>query len=245
MTEPLDELIQRVLDGDASPTEKLRLEQRLASDAHARNRYDELARVFEALSATRLEEAPAGLRDDVLRSVREAALARTPGTARTGVPTPRAARPAFSWFRLALPIAAGAVAVAVLFVSLGGPRRIAGDQVSGTLAPPAAPANLVLGTGPDAVTIQPVAIPGGAELRVSAGAAPVTIHLEGADGAVQLAEGPGAPAAALDLPLAASATVTLHVHAPAPGARVQVRITYPDGRVLSGVVPVDAPAHTR
>lgn len=245
MTEPLDELIQRVLDGDATPTEKLRLEQRLASDAHARNRYDELARVFEALSATRLEEAPAGLRDDVLRSVREAALARTPGTARTGVPAPRAARPAFSWFRLALPIAAGAVAVAVLFVNLGGPRRIAGDQVSGTLAPPAAPADLVLGTGPDAVAIRPAVVATGAELRIVAGAVPVTLHLEGADGAVQLATDPAAPAAGLDLPLAASATATVHVLAPAPGARVLVRITYPDGRVLSGHVPVGSPPTTR
>ncbi len=235
MSEPLDELIQRVLDGDATAADKLRLEQRLASDAQARNRYDELARVFDALSATQLEEAPAGLRDDVLRSVREAALARSPAAARTGARAPvHARRPAFPWLRFALPVAAGAAAALLFFSTQSAPPWRAGDRVSGTMSEPGAAQELRLGSGPGALRVSGRPAGAGFELRLEAGDAPVRVRLETSGPGASLALAGNTASPTLEAALAANSVTLVQGLAGDSRASVRVLATFAAGQVASG-----------
>jgi anti-sigma factor RsiW len=58
---PLTELIQAVLDGEASDPEARELEMRLAADPAARAEFEDWKRLFEALDAVPKEHAPEGL----------------------------------------------------------------------------------------------------------------------------------------------------------------------------------------
>ncbi len=171
MNEPLSHLLQRLIEGEASDAERTRLEGLMARDPGLRRRHDELARVFSALRSARLEDAPAGLRDDILRSIRGAAPARTPA-ARTG-------RPRLSWLRFALPVAAVAVAAVVLVAERrGGPQAPAGEHTTGALSAADPRASLRLGRGPGAVTVTTEAAGAGFRLHVRNGGSPVRLVLE-------------------------------------------------------------------
>jgi hypothetical protein len=241
MNESLDDLVQRVLDGNGSAEDQRRLEGRLASDASARNRYDELSRVFAGLKAVQLEEAPSGMRDEVLRSVREAALARTPAAARAGVAVtaaPRVARPAFSWLRLALPIAAGAAAALVLFSTVGRQAWFGGDRVSGTMSG-AETETLHLGSGGESVVVSWAQAPGGFQLRVVTNEAPASVRLESEGGALlALAAPPAPPAAAVEASLPANTLTLVEGTGDTSRCTVQVHVTLPGGRVVSGQLHV-------
>ncbi len=179
MSGSLDELIQRVLDGDATAAERAGLEARIASDPEARSRREEMERVFQALGDARSEDPPAGLRDDILRAVGGAAPAwrRTPA---------RAGRPAFSWFRLVLPVA-GAVAAVVIFVSWQGVNHtVSRDGVSGAMSAAEPQGTLRLGSGGDKVLVRPLKLANGFRLTVQAGDSPVRVVLETAGTGVTL-----------------------------------------------------------
>lgn len=82
--EILDDLIQRVLDGEGTPEETRRLEARLASDPVVRERHAELKTLFDALAAVELEPAPTGMHESIMSAVR---VAHLPSLPRYG-PTP-------------------------------------------------------------------------------------------------------------------------------------------------------------
>ena len=78
-----DDLMQLVLDGAATPTERARLERRMEQDRALRARFEAMERGFRALDARPVEAAPAGLREDILAAI-------------AAEPEPARARP--SWF---------------------------------------------------------------------------------------------------------------------------------------------------
>lgn len=63
----LDEIIQDVLEGVATPADTARLRERLAADPSSLSRRRELEEVFEALARMRMEESPIDLREHVMR----------------------------------------------------------------------------------------------------------------------------------------------------------------------------------
>ena len=126
MTGSIDDRIQHVLDGAASPEERAQLDALLAADPEARRRYDELRSLFDALTGAPAEDAPAGLHDDVMRSLPS----RAGGAAVLDDGRCLGSQP----------FAAAAVAAVIIFVTLrGGPPVPAGRPPSGTMsgAPPA------------------------------------------------------------------------------------------------------------
>lgn len=246
MSETLDDLIQRALEGDASATERARLEARMASDPSARGRWDELSRTFEALRAARPVEPPAGMRDEVLSTIRGAAPAWAPASARAGrtVPVPRptgplalSRRPAFPWLRIALPAAAGLVAIVFAFASWrGGLPRTDDDLASGAMS---GAANLVrIGPGDSAVLVHWNPSPTGFQLRIQSGDAPVRVVLETltAGARVSLAPGAATPSPRVETNLPANALVIAEGTAPDTQATVRVSVTLPDGRLAAGEV---------
>src|SRR5690242_11977805 len=69
MKRRLDELMQTVLDGEATPDETSELDQRLAGDASARARFEETRRLFDALSRVPKPYPPEGLVASVLANI--------------------------------------------------------------------------------------------------------------------------------------------------------------------------------
>lgn len=246
MNDTLDDLIQRALEGEISAGERVRLEARLASDAAARVRYDELSRAFEALGAARLAEPPAGMRDEVMRAVRGAAPAWAPAPARAGRPEPaprpaaKAGRPAYAWLRIALPVAAGAIAVFVLFGPLRppGPGQPGGDGVTGTMSGVRSTNGLVVGAAPSTVTVRWNPTDTGFALHLQAGDAPVHVVLETRTAGALLSLAPGAPTPSprVEATLPAHALVIAEGTASSTEATVRVSVTLPDGRMASGEV---------
>ena len=70
MSDRLEELLQRELDGENAPDESKELRQRLADDADARARHERLLGVARALDEVGQVEPPAGLLASVMRAVR-------------------------------------------------------------------------------------------------------------------------------------------------------------------------------
>ncbi len=231
--EAIDDLIQSVLEGDASPSDVSRLEQLIATDAFVRERHARLKQAFDALAeGTALEDPPAGLRENVLAEIRRqqsAAQARS---------TPRpVSRPAFSWLRLALPVAAVTVAaVVVLWNGRANGPSPALESTSGAIA--AAPSNTIaIGQGERAVSIAWRELPGGrfALDLVGAGAGPVTVSL--APQRVRLDR----PADAIALEPHATDTILGEISGQEPSVRVT--LTWPDGRTESRDIPLDQIRH--
>lgn len=222
MSESFDELLQRVLDGDATPAERAHLEAHLAADPEARNRREEMGRVFQALEGARLEDPPAGLRDDVLRAVRGAAPSWRRAPARTG-------RPVFSWMRLALPVA-GVVAALVVFVSWQGVNRtVSKDRVTGTMSGLANERveRLHLAEGKSTLTVQSTSDANGFWLKVQAGDVPATVVLETGDPGVTLRL-PGIEATAasrIETAVAANSSVVIEGRSHKPVAVIRVTAT--------------------
>jgi len=69
MKRRLDELMQTVLDGEATPDEASELDRRLAGDAPARARFEEFRGLFAALSRMRKAYPPEGLVASVLANI--------------------------------------------------------------------------------------------------------------------------------------------------------------------------------
>jgi len=69
MNRRLDELMQSVLDGEATPEEATELDRRLAADAAASARFEELGRLFEGLRAVPKAYPPEGLVASVLANI--------------------------------------------------------------------------------------------------------------------------------------------------------------------------------
>jgi ferric-dicitrate binding protein FerR (iron transport regulator) len=232
MNESLDDLIQRALDGDVNAEERSRLEVRLTADPAARQRFDELSRVFQALGAARLEDSPAGMRDGVLRAIRVATPARAQAPARAG-------RPAFSWLRIVLPAAAGVVAAVVLFSSWQGtPLKPAGD-VTGTMSGARSTDGLRLGTGTHSVLVHWNPSESGFQLRIQTGDAPVHVTLESLTPGARLSmagQGLPTPSSSIEAPLPANALVIAEGTAPDRRANIRVRVTLPDGQLATGEV---------
>lgn len=232
MNESLDDLIQRSLDGDTSAQERAHLEARLTADPAARQRFDELSRVFQALGAARLEDSPAGMRDGVLRAIRVATPARAQAPARAG-------RPTFSWLRVVLPAAAGVVAAVVLFSSWQGTQWKPTGDVTGTMSGARSTEGLRVGTGPHSVLVHWNPSETGFQLRIQTGDAPVRVALESLTpgaGLSMAAQGLPAPSPSIEATLPANALVIAEGTAPDRRANVRVRVTFPDGHLASGEV---------
>jgi hypothetical protein len=69
----LDQLMQLVLDGEATPDERARLERAMAERPEVAARFDDLKSVFEALGAVRMAEPPEDLTSDIERALEEEA----------------------------------------------------------------------------------------------------------------------------------------------------------------------------
>jgi len=179
MSGSLDEIIQQALDGSASAEERARLDARLASDPDARRRYDELRALFEALSDGPSEDPPPTLHDDIMRALPD----------RTPVPLP--ARPRYRWPRLALPFAAGAIAAAIVLITLhGGPSgTLPQGSSSGTMSGAPSPAvRLGLGTEGAALHVTLWREAEGAARLAVVSDVPTRVDLSSAEGAVWLAD---------------------------------------------------------
>lgn len=249
MNGTFDDLIQRVLEGEATAEERTRLEALVASDAAARARYEELSRVFASLGATALEDPPAGMRDEVMRAVRGAAPAWASASARAGgapsgngrpaVAVRPELRPSFSWFRIALPVAAGAVAAVVLFANWqGGASRPGGDGVTGTMSQLRRHPGLRLGEGASAVHVTWSPAEKGFRLSIRTGDAPVRVALDTQTPGALIALAPGSPTPSprIEATLPANALVVAEGTGPESRATVRVSITLPDGQVVTGEI---------
>jgi hypothetical protein len=182
MTGSIDDRIQQVLDGASSPEERAQLDALLAADPEARRRYDELRSLFDALAGEPAEAAPAGLHEDVMRSLPDRARAGAARTRRWALP------------RLALPFAAAAVAAVIIFVTLRGgpPVSLLDGRSSGTMsgAPPRA-FRLGLGTEGAALHVTLWREAEGAARVVVVSDVPTRVNVSSALGAVGVTEGTG------------------------------------------------------
>ena len=132
MSADLEALIQDVLDGTATPEARARLAAELASNPAARERQEQMAAVFEKLQTVHVEEAPAGLRAEVLNRL------RAPGARERAHELGRARRnvQARGSLRLVLPFALGFAAGAIAFVGWRGmPMRDLESGVAGSMMP--------------------------------------------------------------------------------------------------------------
>jgi hypothetical protein len=127
-----EELLQRVLDGEATPEEAARLRQLLAANPELVTRHAELESLFRMLAGAGEIDPPAGWKDDVVRRIRT----HEPSGARTSY----SSRPALAaWFRrpkpgFALAFVAGVLAGVALFAGLG-PLSRPGRQLDGSALP--------------------------------------------------------------------------------------------------------------
>lgn len=144
--ETWERMMQDELDGTNSPAESARLHAWLAGDEAGRARFTELRALFEALGRVGLAEAPAGIRESVVREIHSDAGVR-----------PRRA----GWFadleaafrhhaalRYTYPLAAGGIAGILAFSLLStgsGPRDLTRLPVTGTMVP-ASPGESALST---------------------------------------------------------------------------------------------------
>jgi hypothetical protein len=225
------DLLQRVLDGDATPAERAGLESRMAADPALRTRFDSMSALFLALGDDVLEPAPATLRDDVLNAL--PVLPRREARA--------ANRSHWPWSRLLLPLASAAAAIVLILSAL----RI----VPSPLAPDSRTAGTMSGALPRPVRFELPVEGAGFHLTASrdnkglarfdmATDAPVLVSLSGAPGPVEF-EAVTTPAGSMAGSLRSRERmewnlkpgVTLRVHCspgPAPGL-VNVRVTAPSG----------------
>ncbi len=242
--EIVDDLIQRVLDGEGTPEEARRLQARLASDPEVRERHAELKQVFDSLASVRVEDAPAGLHASIMRAVRTSAPAVAP------VQTVRATRRPFDFARLLLPVAAGFVAGALGWAALGGSLGPAAPPatVSGAMADLSQPTPLLsLGQADQGVLVSAARSDKGATLlELQTGGKPVQLWLLSEDQAVSLVAEPSNGATAIAgaegvLAMEIAPKSLLRVRCvPAKGAQsVRVTAKLADGSVAEGVLRLE------
>lgn len=136
------ELIHAEIDGELDAAQRAALSRSLLADPELRRARDELRQLCSALDAMGEAEPPAGLQADILAALPQHAPRR---------------RPWVTHWRYAACLAAVAVAAAITFTTLRGPRP-ASAELTGTLAPAAA-ATLV-----DSTTVSGEGVSGRASL---------------------------------------------------------------------------------
>ena len=242
--EIVDDLIQRVLDGEGTPEEARRLQARLASDPEVRERHAQLKQLFDSLAAVRVEDAPAGLHASIMRAVRTSTpVAAAPATVRS-------TRRPFDFARLFLPVAAGFVAGALGWAALGGSLGPAAPPatVSGAMADLSQPTPLLsLGQADHGVVVSAArADKGSTLLELQSAGTPVQLWLLSDGQAVSLVAEPsnGATAIAgaegvLAMELAPKSLLRVRC-VPAKGAQsVRVTAKLADGSVAEGVLRLE------
>lgn len=226
-----DELIQRVLDGDASPEERTRLDALMQREPEIRLRHEAMAAVFAALGSGELEDAPADLRDSVLRSLP----ANAPAAVDRAGPSRRPRAAAWPWARLALPLSAAAAAVLLIVVTLRSvPSPFAPDARTAATMSGSPPHAVLFELGGKAVGVHVAASRdehGAGRLGLTADA-PATVLVSSAHGAIEFStiDDGGAPATAqdrLELELRPGAETRVRCAASQPGSVIGVRATRP------------------
>jgi hypothetical protein len=243
----LDGLIQDVLDEVATPAEAARLETRLSQDSAARERRNELALVFGAMSRSRRFEAPPELKSRILRALPAGA----PGVQL--VPSVERRRR----FRLAYIFAAGLAAGVIAAGALTGFWKLpapGNPAVLGTMAPssPVATARWQAGSAQVESRIWRSAGSRLASFRVVSGPAEIELSFDPAAlSCIAFRPAPGAPGATLEPGRVAfqglERTETLVELAELPGkAEAPLRITVrSSGGVTSGQLPAPGSAPAR
>ena len=129
------DLIEKELDGTASPEEKTRLAAYLATHAEARAYYEEALQLSVVLSSMEPVPPPPELKTDVLRAIRGRSRQRRGGSVTSSL------LPGFlrqrSAFHLCGAFACGAVVGILAMALVGGraPSRSSFDRVPGTMIP--------------------------------------------------------------------------------------------------------------
>ncbi|MGH3054014.1 MAG: anti-sigma factor family protein [Gaiellaceae bacterium] len=235
----LNQWMQDVLDGVATPDQAARLKERLANDPAAHSRYLEHSALFRALGDdTEKVEPPADLAAGVMRAVRKGP---RPAPGSRGVlrswQDSFSRRPVLGW---SFAIGAVAAVVAVTSVILTNPAPFGSRgslPVTGTMAPPDAGGSwlqadrAVLAAGDARGTITLLKQPGGLMARVethSAGLAELELTFDPVAVSVTRIDGPqgagkaGTTPGSLKFELRGDAQTDIHF-APAPaGSTVQV-----------------------
>lgn len=240
--EILDDLIQRVLDGEGTPEEARRLEVRLASEPAVRSRHAELKVVFDGLRAIELEPAPAGLHVSIMNAIRSTA----PALSQTapGV-TPRTPRRPLQFARLLLPVAAGFIAGALGWAAYSGSMGPAAPpaNLSGAMGEVSGPVQLLsLGVIDQGITVSAGrAEKGGTILELHSADAPVQVWLSSDDKGVALAAEPGSGAIAkegaqgvLAFELAPKALLRVRCTPQLAAQSVRVTAKLADGAIAEG-----------
>ena len=241
MSEKFDDLSQRVLEGEATASERAQLMSLIARDPALRGRNEELKQAFGLLAEARLEDPPAGIAEAVLREI---AGADRPEQAHPE-PAPRRIRPAFrpDWLRFALPGAAALVGVVLLW-SVRERSPWGRSEVTGTMTQVSPPAILRLGDGARVATVRGEATPDGFLLTLESGAERLHAVLQARDPAVRLASARAAldrgwPSWQGELPERSS--VLVYGVAPSATVSVVVQVRFRDGRASSGELRITSP----
>lgn len=234
--EALDELIERVLEGDATPAELLEFEAELARDPAARVRFESRSDVFRRLSQLQPSEVPPGLHDAVMSEV-----LRSPRSRMVAAPVLSSGPsrwPRWADRRWAFPAVAVVVACGLLWFAGGRPRPGSSgrSEQSGTLVGTSGAGALTLGEGDAALQVRWERARTGFVLRLDPGAERVEVDvaaLTPGTGFVTEHAAGGQPAPpALHLRLTAHQRETLLGSAPTPNARIRIQVKFTDGQAV-------------
>lgn len=231
----VDDVIQRVLEGSATPEERGRLDAMTAADPALRRRREELEHVFLLLGSARLEPSPARLKESVLQAIRE----EVPGHA-GAEKAPKLASRGIPWGRVLLPVTA-LVLASVLVWAARVPWNEPAGRVAGTMAGSPSPVRLSLGSGTEAVSVEAAPEAGGFQIEVRNGDAPVEAEIAALDPTVRLASSPDAAAGApatLRQGLEPRASWLVHGAATSRTVPVRVVVRFADGRSVSATLRV-------
>ncbi len=241
MKEFHEDLLQRVLDGIATPAERAQLDEVTASDPALRRRREELEHVFMLLGSARLEAPPAGLRESVIQAIGATApghvsTERSPGPAR---PMPHMV----NWGRLLLPVTALALAT-VLLLAVRTPWRNSAGPVTGTMSGSSGSISVNLGEGSAAVRVEGNRTTDGFQIQVRTGDAPAEVEITALDATVTLVS-PDAPGPATSgtvrRSLEARSRWSVQGTVAARRAPVRVVVRFEGGR--SATAELRVPAH--
>lgn len=222
---PIEELIQIVLDGEATPAEQQELETRMAADPEARERYAELKAAHALLAGAHSEDAPEGLHDAVMAEIR-----------RTAVPVPVRA-PARGGFAGWLLNRRGLVFAVTLLAALGvtwwairsGPGTSSGTGMTGTMGASEPLGSVRLGEGAAAATVNWERTQRGFRVVVLTGATGARFACEPLEPGVNLQS----RAIADGVALAPHSTFVLQGYSAQPTAHLRVTLALDDGHVLT------------
>ena len=249
----LNQDMEDVLDGVATPQQAARLQERLANDPAARKRYLEHVAIFQALgTGEEWVEPPADLAAGVLREIRKGPLpaSGTSGAFASWRDSFRR-RPVIGWW-FAIGAVAAVVAIASVLLTNPAPFSSRGSlPVSGTMAPPDAGESwlqadrAVLAAGDARGTITVLKQRGGLQVRVETHAPelsvleltydPVAVSVTRIDGP-QGAERTGTTPGSIQLQLNGDEVIGIHFAAPAPAGSILLMTLRSGGASSRGVL---------